>query len=630
MNNNTELTPLDRALAAGKDASTDTGEDILAYKQMVEDMPVAVMTCDLETFEITYLNKASLEALKTLEHVLPVRADQMLGQCIDIFHKNPAHQRQLLANPANLPHKAHINVGDEVLDLLVTALYDAQGRYKGPMLTWSVITDQVKKDTETNKLLQMLDQMPINVMLADKDTFEITYINRTSVDTLAPLANLLPVPPNQLLGQCIDIFHKNPAHQRNLLSNPANLPHNAKIQLGDEILDLLVSPLTDENGGYIGPMLSWNVVTEAVKAEEQTAKLMQMLDQMPINVMLADKDTFEITYINSTSVNTLRPLANLLPVPPDQLLGQCIDIFHKNPAHQRNLLANANNLPHNAMIKLGDETLDLRVSALTDPAGNYIGPMLSWNVVTQNVQMAENVSSVVDSVAAASTEMQHSAESMQATAETATSRTEAVAAAAEQLSSSISEIGRQVSHSAGVAGGAVEESQRASQQIDGLAEAAQKIGQVVDIIQDIASQTHLLALNATIEAARAGDAGKGFAVVASEVKSLASQTASATEEISTQVAEIQGATKSAVDSNEAITKTITEINEIASAIASAVEEQNAATQEVSSNITQVTEAAGETGRIANDVLQAASELSQQAEMLTGHVNEFVQSMGSGG
>ena len=243
-----------------------------------------------------------------------------------------------------------------------------------------------------------------------------------------------------------------------------------------------------------------------------------------------------------------------------------------------------------------------------------------------NTEMANNVASVVEAVAAASTEMQSSAESMRTTAETATSRTEAVAAAAEQLSSSISEIGRQVSHSAGVAGGAVEESQRASQQIDGLAEAAQKIGQVVDIIQDIASQTHLLALNATIEAARAGDAGKGFAVVASEVKSLASQTASATEEISTQVAEIQGATKSAVDSNEAITKTITEINEIASAIASAVEEQNAATQEVSSNITQVTEAAGETGRIASDVLTAASELAEQSNLLKGHVDDFKKSV----
>ena len=524
--------------------------------------------------------------------------------------------------------------GDEIwIQATYNPILDENGKVYRVVKYASDVTAEVvekqKADAQTAKLMQMLDQMPINVMLADKDTFEITYINQTSVETLQPLANLLPVPPDQLHGQCIDIFHKNPAHQRNLLSNPSNLPHNAKIQLGDETLDLLVSPLTDQQGNYIGPMLSWSVVTQAVKQEAETAKLMQMLDQMPINVMLADKDTLEITYINSTSVKTLQPLANLLPVPPDQLLGQCIDIFHKNPAHQRNLLANPNNLPHGAMIQLGDETLDLQVSALVDQQGAYIGPMLSWNVVTQNVRMADNVSSVVDSVAAASTEMQQSAESMQATAETATSRTEAVAAATEQLSSSISEIGRQVSHSAGVAGGAVEESQRASQQIDGLAEAAQKIGQVVDIIQDIASQTHLLALNATIEAARAGDAGKGFAVVASEVKSLANQTANATEEISTQVAEIQGATKSAVDSNEAITKTITEINEIASTIASAVEEQNAATQEVSSNIMQVTEAAGETGRIANDVLQAASELSQQAETLTGHVSEFVESMASG-
>jgi len=246
-----------------------------------------------------------------------------------------------------------------------------------------------------------------------------------------------------------------------------------------------------------------------------------------------------------------------------------------------------------------------------------------------NLEMANNVASVVDVVASASTEMQASAESMQMTAETATSRTEAVAAASEQLSSSIAEIGRQVSHSAGVAGGAVDESERASKQIDGLAEAAQKIGQVVDIIQDIASQTHLLALNATIEAARAGDAGKGFAVVASEVKSLANQTANATEEISTQVAEIQGATQSAVESNESITKTINEINEIASTIASAVEEQDAATQEVSTNIVQVTEAAGETGRIATDVLSAASELSEQSNLLKQHVDDFKKTTAAG-
>jgi methyl-accepting chemotaxis protein len=498
---------------------------------------------------------------------------------------------------------------------------------KEPQAAPKAKTSKAKAEAATAMYRQMVDNMPVAVMTCDLETFEINYLNQASVDALRGLEHVLPVRADQMLGQCIDIFHKNPSHQRNMLANPANLPHKAQIEVGGEILDLLVSAIHDADGRYIGPMLTWSVITEQVEREKETANLLQMLDTLPINVMLADKDTFEITYINQTSIETLRPLTNLLPCPPDQLKGKCIDIFHKNPSHQRALLSDTSNLPHSALIKLGDETLDLKVTALTSTSGDYIGPMLAWSVVTRNITLADNVSGVVESVAAASTEMQHSAESMQSTAEQATTRSEAVAAAAEELSSSISEIGRQVSHSASVAGGAVEEAQRASEQIDGLAEAAQKIGQVIDIIQDIASQTHLLALNATIEAARAGDAGKGFAVVASEVKSLANQTANATEEISTQVAEIQGATKSAVDSNESITKTISEINEVASTIASAVEEQNAATQEVSTNILQVTEAANETGRIATDVLQASSELSVQAETLKGQLDDFIESMG---
>ncbi len=108
-------------------AAIGATEDMSAYTQMVEDMPIAVMTCDLETFVITYMNKASLAALKTLEHVLPVKADQMVGQCIDIFYENPAHQRQMLANPANMPHNAMIKLGDETLNLSVSALTDQQG-----------------------------------------------------------------------------------------------------------------------------------------------------------------------------------------------------------------------------------------------------------------------------------------------------------------------------------------------------------------------------------------------------------------------------------------------------------------------------------------------------------------------
>ena len=261
------------------------------------------------------------------------------------------------------------------------------------------------------------------------------------------------------------------------------------------------------------------------------------------------------------------------------------------------------------------------------------------------------VSGVIGTVAAAATELDSTAVSMSATAEQTTQQSNAasnasekasgnvqtVAAAAEELSASISEIGRQVGQSTKIAGTAVTESERANDMVKGLATAANKIGEVVALITDIADQTNLLALNATIEAARAGEAGKGFAVVASEVKNLANQTAKATEEISSQIGDIQGATKDSADSIAGISKTIVEINEISSAIAAAVEEQGAATQEiarnveeaasgtteVSSNVLNVTEAANETGQSSSAVREAAQDLSTQTETLKGMVESFL-------
>ncbi len=485
-----------------------------------------------------------------------------------------------------------------------------------------------QRSAKVSQFARMVEDMPISVMTCDLETFSIDYLNKSSVAALKTIEHVLPVKADQLLGQCIDIFHKNPAHQRQLLADPSNLPHHTKFSIGGEWLDLTVTAIRDDGGRYIAPMVTWRVCTEEVKQEAETAKLLQLIDKMPINVMLADKDTFEITYLNDTSLKTLRTIEHLLPVKADQLKGQCIDIFHKNPAHQRGILSDARNLPHKALIQLGEERLDLSVSALMDSDGSYIGPMLSWSVVTENINMAENVSSVVSSVSAAATEMQASANSMTETAKISNEQAATVASASEELSSSIAEISRQVAQSSEVANAATEAAGNSSEAINGLAEVADNIGAVVSMISDIADQTNLLALNATIEAARAGDAGKGFAVVASEVKTLASQTAKATEEIGRQIAQVQRATSSAVDANALITKSIEEIGSVSAAIASAVEEQGAATQEVANSINSVSEASAQAGDSASAVLEASGELATQAETLRGNVAEFLKNLGA--
>ncbi len=478
-----------------------------------------------------------------------------------------------------------------------------------------------------NNFEQMVENMPTNVMMCDLKDFRITYMNESTRRTLRNIEHVLPVKVDALIGQTIDIFHKNPAHQRRMLSNPANLPHKARISVGGEILDLLVSAITDTRGNYIAPMLTWELVTEKVRLEDEQTRLMKMLDDMPIAVITCDLD-LKINYINKTSIDTLRPLQSLMPVPVDKLLGQTIDIFHKNPSHQRRLLGDPKNLPHKAKIKLGNETLDLRVSAIMDKDGKHQGAMLSWSVVTANVKLADDfesgVKSLVESVTASAHEMQVTAQSLSAVAEETDQQSSSVAAASEELTASVNEISRQLVEATKVVDIAVAESAKSDKMVGDLVQAADKVGEVTQMIAQIADQTNLLALNATIEAARAGEAGKGFSVVASEVKSLANQTAKATGDIEQQIKGIQESSKTTATAIQEIASVISTIREISTSISSAVEEQSAATREVSTNIVAVKEAAQETGRSSNSVLGNAQTLLDRSTKLQEQVDSFLE------
>ncbi|MCA1909726.1 MAG: methyl-accepting chemotaxis protein [Magnetospirillum sp.] len=307
-------------------------------------------------------------------------------------------------------------------------------------------------------------------------------------------------------------------------------------------------------------------------------------------------------------------------------MAQALAVFKRNAQERRRLEAQAQaetqaRLERQARVERLTADFDARAAELVRAVAGASSTLS--DTASGMSAAADQTSSQATAVAAASTQ--------------AATNVETVAAAAEELAASITEISRQVSHSNAISLKAADEAKRTDTEVRHLSEAAGRIGEVVQLINDIASQTNLLALNATIEAARAGEAGKGFAVVAGEVKSLANQTTKATEEIGSQISAVQERTRAVVAAINGIGAVIAEVSQIAGSIAAAVEEQAAATAEIARNVEQaaagtaevnstitgVQQAAADTGQAASTVLSASRTLSEQAESLRQTVDGFL-------
>jgi len=451
-------------------------------------------------------------------------------------------------------------------------------------IAWAIVTLVLRKLTrawaQSEKITAVVENLPINALLADTNLV-IQYANPASKKTLKSLQQYLPIEAENIIGTNIDIFHKNPQHQRKILENPNNLPMRTMIKLGDETIDLLVSPVRDKSGEYLGPLAAWTVETEKVNMEEREKRNVREL-QEKVDKMLE-------------SVNAA--------------------------AH-------------------GDLTCEVGVSGddsigkMGEGLAEFINKLrLGITKIAENTEQLDNSSQHMSSISQQLASNAHETSKQSTIVSQASGQVsasvETVSAGAQEMSASIREISKAASDAAQVSQRAVDIVESTNKIVQKLGDSSGEIGQVIKVINSIAEQTNLLALNATIEAARAGEAGKGFAVVANEVKDLAKETSKATEDIAKRIESIQDDTGHAVSAIDEITEVIKRIDDISGTIASAVEEQTATTSEIERNIHEATDRTVQINENISGVAQAAEDTSvgaSQTSDASGALSQMVSDL----
>ncbi|HZR79903.1 MAG TPA: methyl-accepting chemotaxis protein [Candidatus Binatia bacterium] len=498
----------------------------------------------------------------------------------------------------------------------------------------------------------MLEKIPTNVIYADP-TLVIRYVNPASVATLEKLQHLLPVPVSQIVGNSIDIFHKNPEYQRRILADPKRLPHKAIIQLGPEKLELLVNGVFDEGGNYRGAMVTWDVVTERLKLEAQNEDFTGQIAAIG-RTQAVIEFSLDGTIAHAND-NFLAAVGYSIDEIRGKHHGMFVEDAYRASVEYRDFWAKLGRGEFVAgtfkRVAKGGRTLWLQASynPILDKDGKPLRVVKYAVDITATTEeqlrtkraideaverigktsamlasSSEELASVTQQMAANAEETSAQANVVSAAAEQVSGNVQTVATGTEEMSASIKEIAKSASEAAKVAQTAVGVAGKTNETVAKLGESSAEIGKVIKVITSIAQQTNLLALNATIEAARAGEAGKGFAVVANEVKELAKETAKATEDISQKIEAIQADTTGAVDAIAQISAIINQINDIQNTIASAVEEQTATTNEIGRNVAEAARGSGEIAQNIAAVATAASSTTEAAGNAQGATTELAR------
>jgi len=581
-----------------------------------------------EKMEIVYVNDELARMLRSREQeiraVLPAfNVDKLVGANVDIFHKNPSHQRHMMERLSSV-FKTDIKVGGLTFNLTASPWLDAGGNRIGTVVEWMdrttelaaadaerVRMEEAQKMAEANaRIRAALDNVTTNVMIADNDR-EIIYLNRSVLEMLqAAEADLRKVLPNfdarKLLGANMDIFHRNPAHQRDLLA-ALRTTHRAQINVGGRTFSLIANPVFGPNGERLGSVVEWKDRTDEVKVEKEVGDIVVAAANGDFSqrIALEGKEGFfrqlgeGINQLVNTSEQGLKDIAHVLEALSKGDLTRSITAEY-----------------HGTFGKLKD---------------------YSNNTVTSLTQMLLQIREATETINTAANEIASGNADLSSRTEQQASSLEETASSMEELTSTVkqnSDNARQANQLAVTASGVAQKGgtvvQNVVETMAAINDSARKIADIISVIDGIAFQTNILALNAAVEAARAGEQGRGFAVVAAEVRNLAQRSASAAKEIKSlitdSVEKVDNGNKLVSEAGttmQEIVQAIKRVADLMSEIAAASEEQSSGIEQVNTAVTQMDEMTQQNAALVEEASAAAESLREQADSLSQAMSVFV-------